>query len=334
MSVSAVMFTAPCQPALGTVELPSELEPNQIRYRTVCSGISIGTERLLWEGRLDYAKFPQVLGYQAIGVVEEVGAEIDDVAVGQPILTRRSLFQGEAVHPVSGTHVAAGVVERGQFLPAPPGIDPLQASIFVLPCVGYHGVAMAQVTYGEVVAVQGCGLVGLAVVAAARLRGARIVALDPSPRRREAALALGADLAVDPQAEDALEVVKSLDQRGADVVFEATGFGQLLDAAFALARTHGRFVFQGNYGGDKPIEFMFIPPHGRQLTCYFPCNDGLLPCRRAVTQLMARGQLDFSPAISHVVSPAGAVEIYKEIIAGHGAATSALGVVIDWREGA
>lgn len=332
MSVQAVMFTEPCQPALGQVELPDVLEPNQIRYRTLCSGISIGTERLLWEGRLDYAKFPQVLGYQAIGVVEEVGEELDDITVGQQILTRRSLFKGEAVFPVSGTHVAGGVVERGQFLPAPEGIDPLQASIFVLPCVGYHGVAMAQVTYGEVVAVQGCGLVGLAVVAAARLRGARIVAIDPSQQRREAALALGADLAVAP--DEALDTIKTLNDKGADVVFESTGFGKLLDAAFQLARVHGRFVFQGNYGGDKPIEFMFIPPHGKQLTCFFPCNDGLLPCRRAVTQLIARGQLDFSPAISHVVTPAGAVDIYNEIIAGEGAATSALGVVIDWREGA
>ncbi len=331
MKTEAVVFTEPCRPELRGIALPDVLEPNEVRYRTLCSGVSIGTERLLWEGRLAYARFPQVIGYQAVGIVEEVGTEITDLQVGQRILTRHSRFAGEEVFPVSGTHAAAGVAARGQCLPACEGLDEVTGSLFVLPCVGFHGVTMAEVRYGEVVAVQGCGLVGLGVIAAARLRGARIVALDPSPGRLAAAGELGADVVVNPAEQDALEAVQAVQPEGADVVFEATGFGQLLDTAFSLARTHGRFVFQGNYGGDKPIEFMFIPPHGKQLTCYFPCNDGLLPCRVAVTQLMARGAIDFGPAVTHHVTPAEAVDLYRGLIDGHGAAGEVIGAVIDWR---
>lgn len=325
------MWTEPCRPVLQRVELPDTLEPDEIRARTFCSGVSIGTERLLWEGRLDYAKFPQVIGYQAIGVVEEVGENITDLQVGQKILWRTNRFAGEQVFPVSGCHASRTVTTRAQVTPAPDGLDEVQGSLFVLPCVGFHGVDMAGVHYGDLVAVQGLGMVGLAVVAAARLRGARIVGIDVKPERLAAAKVMGADWLVNPRETNPVEAVQGIQQAGADVVFEATGFGQLLDSAFALARVHGKFVFQGNYGGDKPISYMFIPPHGKQLTCYYPCNDGLQPCRRAVTQLMARGAIDLGPSISHVVRPAEAVRIYEELVAGEGAATDALGVVIDWR---
>jgi L-iditol 2-dehydrogenase len=332
MQTSTVAFTAINQPALLTADLPEDLAPDEFRGRTLCSGISIGTERLLWEGRLAWGnEFPVVLGYQAIGIVEELGSEVSDFEVGQRVLWRNSRFAEGSVDAASGTHTAMAVARRGDSLAIPDELDAEQASLFVLPAVGFHGVAMAGVSYGEVVAVQGLGLVGLAVVAAARLRGAVIVAIDPSAARRTAALAIGADVVVDPLTESAGEVVGGLRPGGADVVFESSGIGRLLDSAFELARPHGRFVFQGNYGGDKPVNFQFLVPHGKQLQAYFPCNDGLTPCRRAVTQLMARGAMDFRPAISHIVSPAGAVELYRTIIAGDGAATEVLGAVIDWR---
>lgn len=331
MVVDAIVFTAKGTPRLQTVELARELLPNELRVRTLCSGVSIGTERLLWEDRLSYAKFPQVLGYQSVGEVEEVGVEATGFAVGDRVIIRQSRFEGEAAFPVSGCHAAAAVAQQEQCLRVPDTLDPVAGSLYVLVAVGFHGVAMAGVGYTDTVAVQGCGMVGLAVVIAARLRGARIAAIDPRPERRQAALALGADIALDPGADETTEALARFAPPGADVVFESTGFGRLLDAAFELARPHGRFVFQGNYGGDAPISFQFIPPHGKQLTCYFPCNDGLLPCRRAVTQLLARGQIDLAPAITHVVRPAEAVAVYEEIIAGGGAATAANGIVIDWR---
>lgn len=331
MKAEAIVWTAPSQPELTTIELPDELAPNEFRARTYCSGVSIGTERLLWEGRLDYAKFPQVVGYQAYGEILEVGSEIADLEVGQKMIWRASRFAGDQVFPVSGCHASHAVVAQPQATPACDGLDPIQGSLYVMPCVGYHGVAMAGVTYGELVAVQGLGLIGLGVVAAARLRGARIVGIDVSPARCQAALAMGADWVINPAEVDVLEALHAIQEQGADVVIEATGFGKLLDQAFSLARPKGKFVFQGNYGGDQPISYLFIPPHGKQLTAFYPCNDGLQPCRRAVTQLMARGAIDLSPAISHVTNPAGGLELYREVVAGQGAATSALGVVIDWR---
>lgn len=331
MTVAAIVFEAKGKPVLREIELPDELAPDEFRAHTLCSGVSIGTERLLWEGRLDYARFPQVIGYQAVGIVEEVGTEVTDFAPGDKVIWRQSRFAGEAVHPVSGCHAAAAVAQRGPSLRVPEAIDDRQASLYVMAAVGFHGAATAGVRYDELVAVQGCGLIGLGVVAAAKLRGARVIAIDVHPARLAAAAAMGADVTVNAAEADPKEAVCALQPAGADVVFEATGFGRLLDTAFSLARPHGKFVFQGNYGGDRPIAFDFIPPHGKQLTCFFPCNDGLVPCRRAVTQLMARGAIDFSPAITHVARPSEAVRLYQELVAGEGAATEANGIVIDWR---
>jgi 2-desacetyl-2-hydroxyethyl bacteriochlorophyllide A dehydrogenase len=326
MKAEAIIFREPDKPTFGEVDLP-DLKPNEMRVRTLISGVSIGTERLLWSNRLRYCQFPAVLGYQAVAVVEEVGGDVPDLQPGDKVLHRRGRLEGE-VASRSGAHASHAVVARDQALPAAPGLDDAQGSLFVLPCVGFHGVTMAQVRYDELVAVQGLGLVGLGVVAAARLRGATVVAIDVQANRLQAAREMGADVCVNAKEEDPVAAVHRLQDGGADVVFEATGITRCLNAAFGMARRLGRFVFQGNYGDDDPVSFTFHVPHGKQLTTFFPCNDGLLPCRRAVTQLMARGAIDFSPAITHRVSPREAVGVYRALIEN---AVEPIGIVIDWK---
>ncbi len=96
-------------------------------------------------------------------------------------------------------------------------------------------------------AVIGCGAVGQSVLQGARLAGAvTIVAVDPAPGRREAALGLGATHAVDPADGDPVEQVRALTEgRGADYTFEVVGRPELMVQAFDMARPAGAVTLVG-----------------------------------------------------------------------------------------
>ncbi len=114
-------------------------------------------------------------------------------------------------------------------------------------------------TPGSVVAVVGCGIVGLSVVIGARLAGAsRIVAVDRSPERLELAGRLGADVGVDIGREDPLSAVGGVtDGRGADHVFEAAGNAAAMRTAFELVRPGGELTMLGKIplDDDLPVRF-------------------------------------------------------------------------------
>lgn len=103
----------------------------------------------------------------------------------------------------------------------------------------------AQVGPGSSVAVYGVGGVGLSTIMGARLAGAsRIIAVDPLPARREAALKLGADDACGPES-SLLEIRRQTEGRGADYVFEAAGVPSVQEMALEAVRPGGMLVLSG-----------------------------------------------------------------------------------------
>ena len=196
-----------------------------------------------------------------------------------------------------------------------------------MPSVGYNAVDMAGVQMGDVVAFHGQGLIGLGALVAARLRGAVTIAIDLDQRRLDLAKSMGADYVIDASQEDVKAALEAITPGGADAVFEGTGIPACLDIAFSLAQLRGKFVFLGNYG-NAPISFQFLVPHGKQLTAYFPCNDGLEPCREAVLRNVATGAIPWQKTITHRVDAVDAPELYRAINAN--AIPEMMAAVIKW----
>ena len=160
-------------------------------------------------------------------------------------------------------------------LEVPNGLSPQHAALTEPMAVGLHAVEMARLDRNDVPLVIGCGPVGLAVIAALRLRDARpIVAADFSPRRRELAVAMGADVVVDPAERSPYEswqeaaVWKDGDPpmllpwepgpplRPA-VVFECVGVPGLIQQIMASAAPKARIVVVGVCMERDQIEPMF-----------------------------------------------------------------------------
>ena len=331
MKAQALICTAQQEFSLETFDVP-EPASNQILIGTLYSGVSVGTEFAVIRGKLDWGPFPVCTGYQGVGTVEQVGDGVQRFAPGDTVYYRRNelpmTLGADTINTCSGTHCSVALMdESAEVEKLPSGLDEATASMFVMPSVGYNAVNMAGVQMGDVVAVHGVGLIGLGALVASRLRGAIPIAIDVDERRLALARDMGAEYTINGEREDITKLVTAIRPGGADVVFEATGIPVCLDSAFALCRLHGKFVFLGNYG-NAPIAFHFLVPHGKQLTAFFPCNDGLKPSREAVLRNIASGAIPWQKTISHRVSAADAPALYDGI--NRNAIPDFIGAVIHW----
>lgn len=335
MHATALICDAQQRFSLQPVELDGPAG-DQIAVRTVYSGVSIGTEFALIRSKISWGPYPLCTGYMAAGVVEAVGARIANFAVGDRVYWRGNdamrLATGERVSCVSGTHCSHAVLRPNtshgaDHLPDAAPFD--TSSMFVMPAVGLYGVDMAQPRLGETVVVYGCGLIGLGVVAACVARGCVVIAVDLSDRQLAAAKEFGADVLVNGRTQNVAEEVRKVAPGGADVVFESTGVPACVAPAIDLCRTLGSFVWQGNYGAE-PFPFSFLPPHGKRLRMFFPCDDGLQPCRRAVVRSLALGTLPWGKAITHRIEAADAPATFDAI--NKATDPTITGVVIRWSD--
>ena len=308
--------TALIIPAINQVELREilvpELQPDEVRIRTLHTLLSIGTEIAIASGqRPENAKFPYVPGYQGVGVIEAQGAEVKDFHEGDIV----SFLGGRVLEPnhaVFGGHQGMIVTDTSYIFRIPEKTDPRVACLATLLSVGHHGVELANVKAGELVVVLGHGLIGAGSAQAARARGALVLVSEPDAQRRGLAAKYAADWVVDPLAEDLEAVVRKHlgpGKKGADVVIESTGNGKLIDGAFKLIGQQGRFVFQGWYSGN--INYYYMTPHAREVTAVYPTGFGGNYMKETAVRLLTQGVFHAEPYLSHPVKLADAPEAYK-----------------------
>jgi 2-desacetyl-2-hydroxyethyl bacteriochlorophyllide A dehydrogenase len=253
-----LLLIAPRRLVLASVD-EAPLEPDQISARALVSGISAGTELALYRGVSPFAEkrfdldlrlfvedavgdgYPLRLGYEWVGVVVEVGAEV------------RVLAAGDRIHvPLSHrrTH-AVTVADPPPWLLLPAGLDEEQASLLQSITIALQAVRDARIRAADRVAVFGLGVLGLLALQLARLDGASwIVAIDPVETRRRVAAAYGADLVLDPAACDVgCEIKTASAHRGVDVAIEFSGRYAALHEAMRSVRIAGTVVAAGFYVG-------------------------------------------------------------------------------------
>ena len=222
--------------------------------------------------------FPFLLGHEAAGIVEAVGEGVSNVAPGDFVVlnwravcgtcrscrkgkpwycfstfnaTQKMTLDGVALSPALGIGAFAEktLVHAGQCTPVNPAAPAATAGL--LGCGVMAGIGAAihtgQVSRGSSVAVFGCGGVGNAAIAGARLAGATtIVAVDLDDRKLELARQFGATHVVNARDTDAVEGVRAATSGlGADVCIEAVGNPKVLEQAFFARDLAGTVVQVG-----------------------------------------------------------------------------------------
>jgi alcohol dehydrogenase len=169
-------------------------------------------------------------------------------------------------------------------------------------------VRSAQVAAGESVVVLGMGPVGLCAVQAARHAGAEpVLAVDSVAERLEMAARFGATPVHLEEQDPRAEIKAHTEGRGADVGIEAVGNPQALDMAIRLTRRAGRLAVVGVHG--KPCEVHMGLLWNKSLTVTTGLAN-VLAHFDEVLGLIAAGELDPSPIVTHEMSLAQAPEAY------------------------
>jgi 2-desacetyl-2-hydroxyethyl bacteriochlorophyllide A dehydrogenase len=329
VSAPTVVFPSPGRVEIWTVTLP-DVGPNDVLIRTVCSGVSQGTERWLLTDRYRWAggvpQYPHFPGYQAAGVVEQVGTAVDDLRAGDRVFAQGTPFADRPPRYGLASHTGFLVAPRSGVTKLDPSVDLAAASLLRMAGVARHGVRLTGVREGDLVAVIGQGLIGQMSAQAARRCGARVIASDLVPARVEASEQYSADRAVDASKQDLADVVREEAPDGADVVIETTGNARLFLTCVDLVRPEGRICLQGYY--PELIEVDFHPTHLKRPTVTFPCwvdeqEDAALAAD------LARGDVLIEPLITHRIPYTKAAEAF-DLVVEHPDRT--LGMVLTWDE--
>ncbi|AQA05126.1 alcohol dehydrogenase [Mycobacterium sp. MS1601] len=282
---------------------------------TIC-----GTDLHILKGDVPEVQPGRVLGHEAVGTVTEIGAAVENLAVGDRVLVScisacgscrycRDGHYGQCLggggwilgHLIDGTQaefVRVPFADNSTHK-IPPGVSDEQMVMLadILPTSYEVGVLNGTVRPGDVVAIIGAGPIGLAAILTSRLYSpAHVVVIDVAAARLDAALKLGADIVVDATAQDARSVIDGLTAGlGADVAMEAVGVPETFEQAVRLVRPNGHVANIGVHGAPGTLHLEDIWSKNLTIT------TGLVDTHSTPTLvgLVAAHQIDTTPMITH-----------------------------------
>jgi threonine dehydrogenase-like Zn-dependent dehydrogenase len=326
-----IVFTQP-----KTIQIEDQpdlpLETKQVRVQTLFSGISAGTELTAYRGSNPYLHkqweansrlflpadtpsqpYPLVgWGYEEVGKVIEIGAEVIEIHVGDIVYGT----WGHRTHHVLEESYASKRIK-------PAGLDPLLAIYSHLGPIALNGILDANIHIGENVAIFGLGVIGQLTAQLAKRSGARVFGIDLIEKRLALARELGAiDVAINPRDGSPAEKIKSLTNgRGADVSIEASGSARALHEAIRATAYAARVVALGFIQGEASGLYLGEEFHHNriQLICSQISNvDPALTHRwdrlrliHTIMSLQADGMLNLRPLITHIIPFHRAAEAFE-----------------------
>ncbi len=242
------------------------------------------------------------MGHEFSAEVLEVGPDTIGPTPGTVVTSVPVLLSMTGVQPIVYSNEVLGgygeqlLLSAPMLLEVPNGLDPRHAALTEPMAVGLHAVNRSEIAAGDGALVLGCGPVGLAVVAALRLRGVEpIVASDLSPARRALATTMGAHEVVDPTVEPAFDAWARVGRGRQLVAFEAIGVPGIIDGALRAAPARTRIVVVGVcMERDTITPFFGI---GKELDLRFVLGYDPMEFE-ATLRSIAEGELDVAPLIT------------------------------------
>lgn len=289
----------------------------QVLVKVSACGVC-GTDVHIYHGGKGSAEVvpPVILGHEFSGHIVKLGSGVTGLEEGQLITVDPNIYCGKCrpcrqgqkqmCHHMRavGVNMDGGfadycLVPYAQCVPVPEGTDPELAALAEPLACCLHGIDRVGIRPGENVLVIGGGTIGQIMLQLARLAGAaKVVLSEPVEIRRELAVRLGADAAIDPLHEDLPQRLSELLSRdGADVVIECVGNPRTSAQAIDAAAGCGRVMLFGVPNPDAVLQTKMHPIFQKELTIMgsFVNPD---THSRAVA-LLSSGQLKLKELITH-----------------------------------
>jgi NADPH:quinone reductase len=345
LKTQGIVFTAPEQAALQTLELP-EPQNDELLIETQCTVISSGTERGFYHGAPFYPFTP---GYSVAGVVLKAGA------------AARRFKAGDRVFAVAA-HAAHVICNEAGVVPIPDSVNDEDACFGTVGAMAMYATRGAAIVMGEPIAVFGQGLIGLICTQLARLSGALpLIGVDIDASRLQLSKVCGADLIFDARDPEALKkAAAALPGGGVDAVVELTASSGAVELAIDITRNRGR-IFLGSVGRGgmkadvygpmwrKGIQLIggFVNAKPHALTQTTMEMDGRWPPTAVIgpkhygaggwtseadtvtfLDLLRYGRVNVSQFVTHHFKPREAVAAFARLGGGD---TTMLGAIFNWK---
>ena len=298
---------------LEDVPMP-EIGPLDIRVKVAACGVCHTDLHYIEHGVPTFKKPPIILGHEASGVVDEVGAEVTRLVSGQRVLIPAVLTCGRCNYcrmgrenicsdmtmlgnHINGAYAEYVAVPTKDVLHLPESI-PLEEASIIADAIStpYHAVKnRARVRPGDTVVIFGCGGVGINAVQLATAAGGYVIAVDINDRKLKWATDFGAVKTINASKVDRVsKEIKKMTGGGADIAMEVIGNPRTIEEAFDCVRIGGRLCVVG-YTHEK-ISLVAGKIMFKEIEVV-----GSLGCR----------PLDYKPLIRMVES--GAIDVSRQV---------------------
>jgi threonine dehydrogenase-like Zn-dependent dehydrogenase len=322
MVTNRILFTEPCVAKLVEEELTAPAA-GQAQVKIEVSTISSGTERANLIGDVNInstkpaaaeAKFPRSGGYSSAGTVVAVGEGVTDLKPGD----RVAVFWSK-----HGTYMNVSVKD---LLKLPDDVPFEEAALWNIATFPLAAIRKCRLEMGESAIVMGQGVLGQMAVMELRAAGAvPIIAVDPVEQKRQQALQIGADFALDPFDPDFAQQVKEITGGGAQVAIEVTGVGAGLNGVLDCMRPRGRVALLGcTRNSDFTVDY-YRKVHGPGITLIGAHTQARPPVdsapgwwteaddRKCLMNLYRFGRLRLSALVEETHSPKECFEVYSRL---------------------
>lgn len=284
----------------------------------------VGTPGYWPSGKIPgYVQPPVIPGHEFVGQVvalgegarEKTGLSIGDTAVSEqvvPCWNCRFCHQGHYWMCANGDtygfrKATQGAMAKYMKFPANainhkvPDTVPIEHAAFIEPLAcAIHAVQRAQIELDDVVVIAGVGPIGMGMIAAAKLRGPRLlIVTDVNERRLDLARKAGADLVLNPSKVDVGDEVRKLTGGyGCDVFIEASGHPSAIEQGLEMIRNLGNFVVFGVFKTPVTVDWSIIGDR-KELNIY---GSHLGPhCYPIAMDFLSKGHLLMDDIISHTL---------------------------------
>jgi len=305
----AVVLEEPQRLALREVEIDPP-GADDVVVETEFSGVSAGTERLLYTGRMPMFPgmgYPLVPGYETVGRVVETGAHTRAM-MGERVFVPGAHCFGE-VRGIHGGAAARLTAPAARVLAAPASLGE-NAVLFALAATALHAVEAASRRDGAALVV-GHGVLGRLIARLAARGGREVVVWERNAARRDGALGYRT---LDPETDE---------RRDYGVIYEVSGDTSALDGLVQRLARGGEIVLAGFY---DHITFAFPPAFMREANFRIAAQWAEGDLAR-VAQLVAAGELSLDDLITHRRPAAEATAAYAQAFED----PQCLKMVLDWR---
>ena len=270
-----------------------------------------------------YQSAPIIAGHEFVGEVvelgpgaaEKYGLEVGDKAIIENIVPcwqcyycKRGLYNLCDIHYIPGVKGVNGgwaeymLYPRGSIIHKIPNELPWSAAVLIEPLAcAIHGVQRVGINFEDVVVIFGAGPIGLLMLEATKLKNPKmIIVISTNENRLQVAKELGADLVINPNKEDLVEIIKrETGGLGADVVLEAAGTPKATEDAVNILRKRGRLLIFGVYAERTPIDFSIISDI-KELEI-FGAHLGPYSYPTAI-RLLHKGHVNYEKIVTHNIS--------------------------------